>query len=195
MSKPNNKAIDASMEPASYADHIEAEFSDKYNRNSWLVGFLRNSHSKYTTNNLPLPVQVSILDGENEGLRSRQFAVANNEPIDPCLINALKEKCDTGQTRLIFIQYRSFESLNPACLDLIGTHCGLHPDFFSVHFECDFDQTGRFITHYPSHSLPSERRFLQIKTDEWTFMTATWKISQAQRTCERDRCEIFPGVD
>lgn len=175
---------------STYADYIEAKFNGKYHRDSWLAGFLRNGHSDYPTKILPLPVHVSILDSEERVLRSRQFSVTINDPVYPHLVNVLEEQCDTCQTRLILIQYRIFESINPACIDLIGTHCGLHPDSLSVPFECGFDRTGRYIAHYPSHSLPSERRFLQMNTDEGTFMTATWKILQDKCTCEIDSCEI-----
>lgn len=193
MSKVKESFGGFSKPVSTYADYIEATFHDKYDRYAWLVDFLRNRHPKSLANNLPFPVQVSILDSEKESLKSRRFTVATDDPIDPHLVNALKEP-GSCQTRLIFLQYQSFESINPTCIDLIGLHCGLHPDFFSVHFECDFDQTGQVIAHFPSHSLPSERRFLQIRTDEWTFMTATWKVCEDRCICELNPASIFPNV-
>jgi hypothetical protein len=172
---------------SSYADYIEANFHDKYDRYAWLVGFLRNAHPNPPAKNLSLPAQLFIIDSSNENggtVTSRKFTLAKDDPTaDPHLVSALTEKAH--QTRLIFLQYRSFESLDPMCIDLLGLHCGLDPGFFAVHFECGFDQTGQDVSHYASHSLPSERsRFLQIQTDEWTFMTATWKVVEDRCTCE-----------
>ncbi|KAK3191737.1 hypothetical protein K4F52_002161 [Lecanicillium sp. MT-2017a] len=121
------------------------------------------------------------MDVEKETLNSRRLMVARDDS-GYQLATALQDEPAASETRLIFLQYRSLESINPICIDLIGLHCELDPDFFTIHFESDFDHTGQELAHYPAHSLPSERRFLQIRTDEWTFMTATWKMSEKKRT-------------
>jgi hypothetical protein len=131
---------------------------------------------------LALPVRIFILDCGANGLKSRRFSVKKTDTIDPALVEALKEE-PGSRTRLIFFQYRHFDNINPSCVDLIGLKCDIDPEFFCAHFECDFNQAGHMIAHYPSHSLPSERRFLQVKQDDWRFMTTTWKISEEKRTC------------
>lgn len=171
-------------EPAStYADFIAARFGDKHDRYAWLVDFLRNKNPKPTAKTLSLPVEICIMDVEKETLNSRRLMVTRDDS-GYQLATALQDEPAASETRLIFLQYRSLESINPICIDLIGLHCELDPDFFTIHFESDFDHTGQELAHYPAHSLPSERRFLQIRTDEWTFMTTTWKMSEKKRTCK-----------
>jgi hypothetical protein len=108
MSKVKESSDGVSKPVSTYADYIEAKFHDNYDRYTWLVGFLRNRHLKLPAKNLPLPVQVFVLDSEKESLKSRQFMVTKDNPIDPHLINALKEESETCQTLLIFPQYRSY---------------------------------------------------------------------------------------
>ena len=179
---------------STYADYIEAEFSDNYRRYAWLGSFLRHGLPRQSADSLALAVRIVILDCGANGLKSRRFSVTKNDTIDPALVQALKEEPESSQTRLVFLQYRHFDNINPSCVDLIGLHCDINPEFFCAHFECDFNQAGHMIAHYPSHSLPSERRFLQIKQDDWTFMTTTWKISEQKRTCRLHLLQQFPVV-
>ncbi|KAA8644069.1 uncharacterized protein ATNIH1004_008267 [Aspergillus tanneri] len=171
-----------------YADYIEDQYEDNYHRYSWLVNFLRKGHPSSPNSALSFPVRIFLLDSSNECLTSRKFSIKRDSLLDPLFVNTLKEAQCNRQTRLILVQYRHFENINPSFIDTLGLWCGLDPAFFSVHFECDFDRIGQ-ITHCPTRSLPSEKRCLQIITDEWSFMTATWKISKNEHTLvvlERD---------
>lgn len=182
MGTPNNSSRTQYF--PTYADYIEAEFSDNYNRYAWLGKFLRHGLERQSADSLALPVRIFILDCGANGLKSRRFLVTKNNTIDPALVEALKEEPEYSQTRLVFLQYRHFDNIDPSCVDLIGLSCDIDPEFFCAHFECDFNQSGHMIAHYPSHSLPSERRFLQVKQDDWTFMTTTWRISEQKRICK-----------
>lgn len=187
------KASRSSLKPVTtYADYLEANFHDTYDRYAWLVDFFRNGRSNLSVMGFQLHVRVIILDSYESIIKSRRFKVQKEGLIDQDLVDALGEERGNRRTRLLFVQYRSFEDVNPKLIDLIGLHFDLHPDFFSVHLECDFDQTGQMISHLPSHTLPSERRFLQIRTDEWTFMTSTWKTEENSHTCKMTTAYLNP---
>lgn len=164
----------------SYADYVQSvgDLND-----NWLVIFLQEGSPKSRPSTNP-NTDIYILDSVNNTLESHHFNAPSRGPVDQSFLDLLCKSEPQIRTRLVLLQFRDLGDLNNFYIDAIGLHYMLEPYFLSAHFGGCRERCKRSsdMQPRPPFLLPSERRFLQVITNNASHMTATWKITGDQCT-------------
>jgi hypothetical protein len=176
---------------STYADYVASTYGDKYDEQGWLVEFLRQSYNKRCWEGRQPDIEIHVLDCFDDNLQSQSFIAPRRGPVDQEFLDILRRpsgSSDSSQrrTRLLLLQCGQLGDTNGSYIDAIGLHYMLNPYFFSAHFELcrDLIESGSIARTFAPALLPSERRFLQIVTDNNSHMTMTWEISDTECTCK-----------
>jgi hypothetical protein len=173
-----------------YADYVASTYGHNNDEQGWLVNFLRHSYNKRWEGRQP-DLEIHILDSFDDNLQSQSFIAPRRGLVDQNFLDILRRPTGSSnssqrRTRLLLLQCGQLGDTNGSYIDAIGLRYMLNPYFFSAHFELckDLTESGLIGRIFAPALLPSERRFLQIVTDNNSHMTMTWEISDTECTCK-----------